>query len=1096
MRGKLIYLISLILILGIAVNAAEALEVKINFQDLESETPEGYLPDIGEIFGDRGNGYSYGWDQDIQGDARERSANTDQRYDTLVQMQEGDSRTWEIELPNGSYELFVACGDPSYDDQINTMDVEGVILTDPDGRDNYDEYNTTVMVSDGRLTIQPAPGGLKCKIMFLHISTLPVYKAFDPVPDDTAIYSESWVTLSWMPGDFATSHIVYFSDSFEDVSTGNDEAFQTNQTETSFTVGTEGHPFPDGLTTGQTYYWRIDEVNELHPDSPWEGDVWSFTISSNTAYDPYPADGAEFIYPNVTLSWTAGLGAQSHTVYISSDFDTVNNAADGEPREGTTYTPAPLVKGAVYYWRVDEYDGVTTHRGDIWSFSTIPNVPLADPNLLCWWKFDEIFGDIVLDDSGYDHFGTAYGASLQIAGNVGGVFYFGGDGDYVVDEEAEYYINGLNEITVCMWLRADRIGTDRGFLNGVEPDNQDRVVTMRYDSSGYSYGGRNVFKIGIVSVMDDGTEYEQQLESSSNVQTTDWQHVAMTWSSGNVIDFYVDGVKDSPSGTTEPGQAYSTITGCTKLIIGKGGKDIGTTTGWMGIIDDVRVYNIALDAEGITQTMRGESDLAWNPSPANGSTPDLQHALPLSWSSGENAVEHIVYFGTDREAVDDTDETDTTGIYRGRRTGTSYIPPEGVEWGGGPYYWRVDEYNTDSTITKGRTWQFKVADFIRIDDFESYNDYDTDVEGSNRIFLTWLDGYDNPSVNGSVVGYADPDFATGGHFVETDTVNSGRQSMPYFYDNSVAADSRATMYLDYPRDWTEENVQVLSLWFRGYPNGFVEEPAGTFLMSASGEDIGGAYDEFRYAYKQLSGAGSIVAQVLSVDNTNEWAKAGVMIRRTLEPDSPFAAVYITPGNGCRYQGRLTTGGDLSSDSSVATPEQRTITAPYWVKIERDNSNNFYGYYSSDGTNWQPMVWNPQNIVMPPNVYIGLALTSHNANEVCKAQFSNIRTTGSVTPATWTQEAIGADMPSNDPEPMFVGIANNNASTLVVYHDDPKAAQIDTWTRWDINLGDFSAHGVDLTNVDNITIGFGDINNPHTSGSGLVFFDDIRLYRDQ
>ena len=79
MRGKLIYLISLVFILGIAVDAAEALEVKINFQDSDSETPDGYLADIGEIFGDRGNGYSYGWDVDIQGDARERNANSDQR---------------------------------------------------------------------------------------------------------------------------------------------------------------------------------------------------------------------------------------------------------------------------------------------------------------------------------------------------------------------------------------------------------------------------------------------------------------------------------------------------------------------------------------------------------------------------------------------------------------------------------------------------------------------------------------------------------------------------------------------------------------------------------------------------------------------------------------------------------------------------------------------------------------------------------------------------------------------------------------------------------------------------------------------------------
>ena len=251
------------------MDVAKALEVKINFQNSDSETPDGYLPDIGEIFGDRGNGYSYGWDQDIQGDARERNANSDQRYDTIVQFQEdGIAKTWEIELPNGSYELFVACGEPSYDDQIDTIDVEGVILNDPDGRDNYDEYDVTVTVSDGRLTIQPAPGGLKCKIMFLHISTLPIFKAFDPVPVDTAIHPESSVTLSWTPGDFADSHKVYFSDSFDDVSAGNDEAFQiiqANVVDVPYRYRKDHHFTFDGQMTKCNIANGNTFVLDLHP---------------------------------------------------------------------------------------------------------------------------------------------------------------------------------------------------------------------------------------------------------------------------------------------------------------------------------------------------------------------------------------------------------------------------------------------------------------------------------------------------------------------------------------------------------------------------------------------------------------------------------------------------------------------------------------------------------------------------------------------------------------------------------------------------------------------------------------------------------------
>ena len=419
MRREMVPVVSFLLLVGLAASAAKGLEVKINFQPSTAQIPEGYLPDCGEVFGDRGNGFLYGWDRDIQGDSRRRGRSLDQRYDTLVQMQEDGPTTWEIELPNGGYTAFVACGDPSYTDQICTLDVEGTILIDQDGSDNFDEYNVTVIVSDGRLTIKPGPGGTKCKLMFLHITKVALPRAHNPVPANSAIHANTWVELSWTPGDFAASHDVYFSENFLHVYMGADAAFQGSQEESSFVVGTDGHPYPGGLIPGTTYYWRIDEVNDLQPDSPWRGDLWIFTIPVITAYDPEPPEGAEFVDPNVILSWEAGFGAESHTVYIDTDFNDVNDAADGTPIDATAFRPATLAKGTVYYWRVDEFDGVNTHKGDIWSFTTIPDVPITDPNLLCWWKFDEIFGDIVVDSSGYDHFGTVHGASLKVSGRVG-----------------------------------------------------------------------------------------------------------------------------------------------------------------------------------------------------------------------------------------------------------------------------------------------------------------------------------------------------------------------------------------------------------------------------------------------------------------------------------------------------------------------------------------------------------------------------------------------------------------------------------------------------------------------------------------------------
>jgi hypothetical protein len=112
-----------------------------------------------------------------------------------------------------------------------------------------------------------------------------------------------------------------------------------------------------------------------------------------------------------------------------------------------------------------------------------------------------------------------------------------------------------------------------------------------------------------------------------------------------------------------------------------------------------------------------------------------------------------------------------------------------------------------------------------VDDFESYNDLDPADAESNRIFNAWIDGYDDPA-NGSLVGYDSPPFA------EQTIVHSGSQSMPLFYDNSVGY-SEATLTLIYPRDWTENGVSTLTIWFRGNSDNAAE----TLYVALNGNAI-------------------------------------------------------------------------------------------------------------------------------------------------------------------------------------------------------------------------------------------------------------------
>ena len=681
-------------------------------------------------------------------------------------------------------------------------------------------------------------------------------KAANPSPADGAILRDTWASISWAPGAYATSHDVYFGENYDDVAAGTGDTFYGNQATPYLVVGFPGNPYPDGLVPGTTYYWRIDEVDSANT---YKGDVWSFMIPSKKAFGPNPINGAELVNLEVELKWQSGFGAKLHTVYFGDNFDDVNNAVTGRPIGQTTYKPGTLKLAKTYYWRIDEFEGPATHKGDVWSFTT--------------------------------------------EGGVGG------------------------------------------------------------------------------------------------------------------------------------------------------------------------------------------------PDPANGAV-DVKPTMVLGWNAGAVAASHEVYFGSDADAV--RNATKTSPEYKGPKAlgDESYAP--GQLTLATTYYRRIDEVNSvnPNSPWAGNVWSFTTSDYFVIDDFEDYD------AGNNQIWYTWHDGlgYGTPGTAGyfagNGTGAAVGDETTASYTEET-IVHNGSQSMPLSYDNNKQGYSKYSeveLKLTAPRDWTEEGVTELSIWFRGFPGStgsFVEGPVGTYTMTASGADIwlvnGVEADEFHFAYKMLTGAGSIVAKVNSVQNTNDWAKAGVMIRETLNPDSAHAFACITPINGVASQYRPSTGG------TSANTNQTGITAPYWVKLERNISGLFTVSHSANGSTWQAVTGaTPQNIPMSSTVYIGLALTSHDAALTCQAVFSNITTTGTVS-QQWAHQDIG--ILNNDPEPLYVAVSNSTGNPAVVVQDDPAATTIDTWTEWVIPLQAFADQGIVLTNVDRIAIGLGTRGNTAVpGGSGTMFFDDIRLYK--
>ena len=324
------------------------------------------------------------------------------------------------------------------------------------------------------------------------------------------------------------------------------------------------------------------------------------------------------------------------------------------------------------------------------------------------------------------------------------------------------------------------------------------------------------------------------------------------------------------------------------------GKRHGTTEYSPGTLELARTYYWRVDEfdgaginKGNVWSFTTEGTVT-NPAPANGAVGVSQTPI-LTWTPGFFGESHEIYFGTDSQAVKNADASSPEYKGTGNLGSESYNPGQ-LEWNT-TYYWRVDEANNanaDSPWT-GPLWSFTTANFLIIDDFESYNDINEGEPGSNRIYLAWEDGYNNPAINGSVVGHVNAPFA------EQTIVHSGNQSMPMSYDNAVGK-SEATFTLSSNRDWTFKGVNTLTIWFQG-----------------------------------------------------------------------------TAGNAAE------------------------------------------------------------------NLYVAI----------------------------------------ND--------------SAVVNHDNPNAAQIISWTEWNIDLQAFADQGIDLTNVNSITLGLGNKNNPVAGGSGMMYFDDIRLY---
>jgi len=177
------------------------------------------------------------------------------------------------------------------------------------------------------------------------------------------------------------------------------------------------------------------------------------------------------------------------------------------------------------------------------------------------------------------------------------------------------------------------------------------------------------------------------------------------------------------------------------------------------------------------------------------------------------------------------------------------------------------------------------------------------------------------------------------------------------------------------------------------PGSFTDFGSDTFEISASGTDIWGTDDEFHYVYKPWTGDGQITVRVVSIlpePPLNEWTKAGVMIRDTLDPNSAHATMVVTPNyqpDGTGPQGhRVSAQGRLAAGNQSFHTSSGNMTGPMCVRLMRQG-DTFTVYYYYDGE-W--IEQRRQTIVMTDPVYIGMVVTAHNdSGPLATAQFDRV-----------------------------------------------------------------------------------------------------------
>jgi len=427
------------------------------------------------------------------------------------------------------------------------------------------------------------------------------------------------------------------------------------------------------------------------------------------------------------------------------------------------------------------------------------------------------------------------------------------------------------------------------------------------------------------------------------------------------------------------------------MIVGRGSQD--GSASWQGLIDDVRVYSAALTQVQVTALI--------DPRPV---------AQDDSYQANEDGVLTVVGSGVlandfdpdpgpSALTVELTNDVDHGVLNLNPDGSFDYTPTPGYT-GADSFTYRAhdsEEYSDSANVS------IAVLDAVRVLSAEVIDNTHVDLLFSTDLEVTSAQTIGNYLVDGGLA-VASATLSPDARTVSLVLASAMDDNEPYTLTISNIQD------LDGPPHIIAPNTRVIFThvtWF-GQDIGAVgaagtsSESGGVWTVEGSGADIWGNSDEFYYVSQPFSGDFTVTARVASIENTNGWARAGVMIRETLDADSANAFVCVTPGAGILFHRRNVTAQQSRHSQNGG------LTAPHWVRLVREG-DAFTAYRSFDGGNW--ILIGTDTIVMTqPEIHVGMAVGSHNDGVLCTAEFENV----SIVAADY--EAPTADITNVDPDP--------------------------------------------------------------------------------